>query len=45
MKEVAGLAQSLTANIERVIVGKRGQITLSLVALQRMLVQPTSVYA
>ena len=33
MKEVAGLAQSLTANIERVIVGKRGQITLSLVAL------------
>jgi MoxR-like ATPase len=33
MKEVAGLAQSLVANVERVIVGKRGQITLSVVAL------------
>jgi len=33
MKEVADLAQSLIGNVERVIVGKRGQITLSLVAL------------
>jgi MoxR-like ATPase len=33
MKEVAGLAQSLIANVERVIVGKRGQITVSVVAL------------